>query len=123
MARRIGLNDRIQKEKEIPTRTVGELIRSKSDIEKETREKYLSKKVATRKTFLLDPISIEALRIYTYEHRKGLSESIIDMMLKYIPREIWREARENVLEQDTPDHYFNDLEKLTIEDIYYHESK
>lgn len=123
MAKRIGLNDRIQKEKETPTRTVGELIRSKSDIEKETREKYLSKKVATRKTFLLDPISIEALRIYTYEHRKGLSEAIIDMMLKYIPREIWREAREHVLEQDTPEHYFNDLDKLTIDDIYYHESK
>ena len=32
----------------------------------------------------MDPISIEALRIFTFENRKGLSEAIIDMCLKYL---------------------------------------
>lgn len=114
--KRNGLNDRVVKE--VKTRPLDALIRPKEEVEKEEREKCLSYKVATRKTFLLDPITIEALRIFIFKNRKGLSESVIEMLLKYIPKEIWIEARRNVV-GETPENYLEGLEDLDIESIYY----
>lgn len=148
---RVGLTDKLQKEKE--QRPLSALIRPREEIEAEqekekeltkkelealareekkraeeaeakVQKRYMSYKVATRKTFLMDPISIEALRIFTFENRKGLSEAIIDMCLKYIPREIWAEARNNVIDiEETTVDYLEDLKKLDIDSIYYHPRK
>lgn len=93
-------------------------------IQKEIEKKYMSYKTHVRKTFLMDPIAIEALRIFTFENRKGLSEAIIDMMLRYIPREMWAEARNNVIDiEETPKDYLDDVKKLDIDSVYYHKRK
>ncbi|MEE0930560.1 MAG: hypothetical protein UIM53_06125 [Acutalibacteraceae bacterium] len=148
---RIGLNDKLKAEKE--ARPITQLFRPREEIlaeqaaeqaltkkeqealareakkkeealQKEIEKKYMSYKVATRKTFLMDPISIEALRIFTYENRKGLSEAIVDMLIKYIPRDIWREARNNIIDiEETPKDYLDKVKKLDIESIYYHQYK
>lgn len=148
---RVGLNERLQKDKE--QRPINALIRSREEIEaeqtvekeltkrekealareqkkkeealqKEIEKRYMSYKTAVRKTFLMDPVSIEALRIFTFENRKGLSEAIVDMMLRYIPREIWTEARNNVIDiEETPKDYLEDVKKMTIDAVYYHQRK
>ena len=93
-------------------------------LQKEIEKTYMAFKTTTRKTFLMDPISVEALRIFTYENRKGLSEAIVDMLLRYIPREIWAEARNNVIDiEETPKDYLDDVKKLDIDSVYYHKRK
>lgn len=93
-------------------------------LQKEIEKRYKSYKEPTRKTFLLDPISIEALRIFTFENRKGLSEAIVDMLIKYIPREIWTEARNNIIDiEETPKDYLDSIKKLDIDSVYYHPYK
>lgn len=148
---RVGLNDRLQKDKE--QRPLNALIRPREEIEaeqeiqkelskkekealakakkkkeeeveKEIQKRYMSYKTAVRKTFLMDPITIEALRIFTFENRKGLSEAMVDMCLRYIPREVWTEARNNIIDiEETPADYLEDLKKLDINSIYYHQRK
>ena len=77
-------------------------------------------KEAVRKTFLLDPISIEALRLFAFYNRKKLSETVTDMLIKYIPREIWAEARNNVIDiEETPSDYFENVVKMDIDTIYF----
>lgn len=107
-----------KKEKEALER---EAKKREAEVQKEIEKRYKAFKEPTRKTFLMDPISVEALRIFTYENRKGLSEAIVDMMLRYIPREIWTEARNNVINiEETPKDYLEGLKKLDIDSIYYH---
>lgn len=148
---RVGLNDRLQKEKE--QRPLSALIRPREEVEaeqakeeemtkkekealarakkkkeeeveREIQKRYMSYKTAVRKTFLMDPITIEALRIFTFENRKGLSEAMVDMCLRYIPREVWTEARNNIIDiEETPADYLEDLKKLDINSIYYHQRK
>ena len=150
-ANRVGLNDRLQKEKEM--RPLNALIRPREEIEaeqeaekeltkrekealareqrkkeemaqKEIESRYMKYKEAARKTFVLDPISNEALRIFAYENRKKLSEVITDMLLKYIPREMWAEARNNIIDiEETPKDYLDDLKKMDINSVYYHKRK
>ena len=150
-SKRPGLNDKLN-EREKP-RALNALIRSKEEIEaeqaaekeltkrekealakeerkraealqKEIEQRYLKYKTTARKTFVLDPISNEAIRIFAYENRKGLSEVITDMLLKYIPREMWAEARNNIIDiEETPKDYLEDLKKLDINSIYYHQRK
>lgn len=115
-------------EKELTKREKEALAREQKkkeeQIQKEIEKRYMSYKEATRKTFLMDPISIEALRIFTFENRKGLSETIVDMLLRYIPREIWAEARNNVIDiEETPKDYLEDVKKMTIDAVYYHQRK
>ena len=93
-------------------------------LEKEVAKKYLSFKEIARKTFLFDPITVEALRIFCFKHNKKLSEAVLDMFLKYIPREIWVEARNNIIDiEETPADYLDDVKKLDIDSIYYHKRK
>lgn len=121
---RVGLTDRLAKES---ARPLNALIRSKEEIEQEkaasneeASKVFKAYKQAVRKTFLLDPISIEALRIFAYKYRKGLSETITDMLIKYIPREIWAEARNNVIDiEETPLDYFEDVQVMDIDTIYF----
>ena len=127
--RRNGLNDRLAQEAK--ARPIEALIRPKAEIEEEKKKaaeelqaSYMAYKTAIRKTFVLDPITIEAIRIFTFRNRKRLSEALLDMLLKYIPADIWTEARKNVIDIDeTPDDYLEDLEKLDIDSIYYHDYK
>ena len=124
--KRVGLSDRMQHE--VKKRPLEALIRPKEEVEKdslkaeeENRNRFMAYKVPTRKTFLLDPITIEAIRIFTFRNRKGLSEAMMDMLLKYIPADIWTEARGNIIDiEQTPADYLEDLEKLDIDSIYYH---
>lgn len=115
-------------EKELTKREKEALAREQRKLkeaqEKEAKARYLEFKTSERKTFVMDPISIEALRIFTYENRKGLSEAITDMMLKYIPREMWVEARNNVINlEETPKDYLDNLKKMDIDSVYYHPYK
>ena len=115
-------------EKELTKREKEALAREKRKkeeaVQKEIEKTYMVYKTAVRKTFVMDPISIEALRIFTYENRKGFSEAITDMLLRYIPREIWSEARNNVIDIDeTPKDYLDDVKKLDINSVYYHQRK
>lgn len=117
--KRNGLDDRINQE--IKKRPIETLIRPKEEIDNEIKDRYLAYKTTIRKTFVLDPITIEAIRIFTFKNRKGLSESVIDMLLQYIPKEVWIEARRNIINtEDTPDDYLEDLDVLDIDSIYYH---
>lgn len=126
---RVGISERLSKEEK--KRPLEALIRSKEEIEQEetvsneeAAKVFKSYKTAVRKTFLLDPISIEALRIFAYKYRKGLSETIIDMLIKYIPREIWVEARNNIIDiEETPADYLDDVKLLDIDSVYYHPYK
>lgn len=121
---RKGLNDRLAKES---ARPLNALIRSKEEIEqensaskKEAANIFKAYKEAVRKTFLLDPISIEALRLFAFYNRKKLSETVTDMLIKYIPREIWAEARNNVIDiEETPSDYFENVVKMDIDTIYF----
>ena len=117
---RAGLNDRLKKEKEAVARPIETIIRSKEEIEKENKKKYLQLKKPKHKTFLLDPITIEAIRIYVFEYNVGISKMIVNMLLRYIPREIWAEARANILKEETTVDYWSGLEELDINDIYYY---
>lgn len=115
-------------EKELTKREKEALAREQKKkeekIQKEIKKKYMAYKEADRKTFVLDPITNEALRIFTFKHNKGYSETIIDMLLRYIPSEMWIEARNNVIDiETTPADYLDDVKKFTIEDIYYHPRK
>ena len=125
-------------EKELTKREKEELARKqrklKEDQEKAAREKYMQyKKVenkktgrmeAPRKTFVVDPISMEALRRFAFYNDKDHSEVLTDMFLKYIPREIWVEARNTVINiEETPKDYLDNLKKLDIDSIYYHPYK
>lgn len=115
-------------EKELTKREKEALAREQrkkeEQIQKEIEKRYMSYKEVTRKTFVMDPISIEALRLFTFENRKGLSETIVDMLLKYIPRETWAKARNAVIDiEETPDDYLEDVKKLTLESVYYHQRK
>lgn len=124
--RRNGLADRL--EKEVPKRPIEALIRPKEEIEaellkaeEENRNRFMAYKTPVRKTFLLDPITIEAIRIFTFKNRKGLSEAMLDMLLRYIPVDVWTEARNNIIDiEETPKDYLEHLEKLDIDSIYYH---
>lgn len=128
-AKRVGINDRL--EQEVKPRPIDALIRPKEDIKEDDRraeEKiaatYMAYKKAVRKTFVLDPIAIEAIRIFTFRHKRRLSEALMDMLLKCIPADIWTEARNDVIDiEETPADYLEDLEKLDIDSIYYHKRK
>ena len=117
-----------EQEKELTKREKEALAREKrkkeEELQKEIEKKYLAYKEMTRKTFLLDPISVEALRIFTFKNKKGLSEAALEMLIKYIPREIWVEARNNIIDiEETPEDYLDDVKKLDIDSIYYHKRK
>lgn len=135
-AKRAGLSNRLEEEKAAPvSRPIDALIKPKEEkekerkqereeIEKKNRERYLSYKKPMRKTFLFDPLTIEAIRLFTFKNRKGMSNAMMDMLLRYIPPEIWIEARNNIIDaEQTPADYLEDLEKLDIDSIYYHDYK
>lgn len=151
MAKRIGLDDKINQREVV--RPLNALIRPREEIEAELaqeqeltkrerealarekkkqeeeaekviRKKFMEFKTFQRKTFVMDPISNEALRIFAYQNRKKLSEVITDMLLRYISRDIWVEARQNIIDiEDTPKDYLEDVKKLDINSIYYHQRK
>lgn len=125
MGKRQGLNRRLELEK--MDRPLDALLGEKKEAEEERKERidrYMQYKVPTRKTFLLDPITIAAIKIFAFESDKGISQLIMDMFLKYIPEDIWVRARGKVIDiEETPTDYLEELEKLTIDDIYYHDYK
>lgn len=117
-----------EEQKELTKREKEALAREQrkreEELQKEIEKRYMKYKTPTRKTYVLDPITIEAFRIFAYENRKTFSEAITDMMLKYIPREMWIEARNNVIDiEETPKDYLEKLKKLDINSIYYHPYK
>ena len=118
----------LAQEQELTKREREALAREKrkqaEEAEKAIRKKFMEFKTFQRKTFVLDPISNEALRIFAYQNRKKLSEVITDMLLRYIPREIWIEARQTIINiEETPQDYLDDVKKLDINSIYYHPRK
>ena len=82
-----------------------QLLRSKEEIEKEQEieEKVEETSVKedyklVRRTFLLDELYVEALRIYTYNERLGLSEYLKKLLSENIPDEVFDEAKKNIAE-------------------------
>lgn len=115
-------------EKELTKREKEALAREQRKREeaarKEVEQRYLKYKTFARKTFVLDPISNEALRIFAFKNNKKFSEVIVDMLLKYIPREMWVEARNNIIDlEETPADYLDKVKKLDINSVYYHPYK
>ena len=120
MSKRIGINKRVElKEMDRP---LDALIPPQK--EESLKDKCMKYKEVKRKTCVMDPVSIEALHIYSFNNRKGISQMVLDMLIRCIPEDVWTEARQIVMKDvDTPDDYLEDLEKLTIDDIYYHDYK
>lgn len=119
MAKRTGLTKRLEMEK--AERPLDILIRDK---EEDNIDRYMELKQVKRKTFVLDPLTIEAIRIFSFESDRGISEMILDMFLKYIPEDVWVRARKKIIKfEETPLDYLEDLPKLDIDSIYYHPYK
>lgn len=118
MGKRNGINKRVELEN--MNRPLDALIVPKEN----NKDRYMVYKVPTRKTFLLDPITIAAIKIFSYESDRGISQLAMDMFLKYIPEDVWVKARNKVVDiEETPVDYLEELEKMTIDDIYYHDYK
>lgn len=110
--------EEIVKEKEKP------VVKKPVNDEKAIAEKCKAMNKTARKTFALDPISVEAMRLYTFHNRQKLSEAMVNMMLECIPKELWLEARRNIMPFiDTPDDYLDDVKKIDIDSVYYHKKK
>jgi len=140
MAKRTGFENRVNNAAKA---TRVSIIRSKEEVARESalyeaqeeqaikeqeinaieaeRKKLLKYKVPTRKTYLLDPISVRALEFFATDEHLKLSSAITGMLLKYIPKEYWIKARNDIIREElTTDDYLDDVKKPTIDDVYFH---